>query len=117
MKNEKSVYFIGGGVTLDFRIVEDNLYSFIFLVLKQKNKSTPMVYISNTLIKMLKIYFYRYHFCIDKITQKTSFVNKKMNKILIFFKIFYKPLFLRLFFFNTFITKWTIFKKHFNNTP
>lgn len=62
MKNGKSVYFIGGGVTLDFRIVEDNLYSFIFLDLKQKNKSTPMVYISNTLIKMLKIYFYRYHF-------------------------------------------------------
>ncbi len=61
MKNEKSVYFIGGGVTLDFRIVEDNIYSFIFLVLKQKNKSTPKAYISNILIKILNFVFYFYH--------------------------------------------------------
>lgn len=77
MKNGKSVYFIGGGVTLDFRIVEDNLYSFIFLDLKQKNKSTPMVYISNTLIKMLNIYFYRYHFLYRQNYTKTPICQQK----------------------------------------
>ena len=64
MKNEKSVYFIGGGVTLDFRIVEDNLFILFFLDLKQKNKSTPKVYISNILIKILKcsvFFIFCYH--------------------------------------------------------